>query len=106
MHDPNNNNMTPEDTRNLMIFCVVSLVLYLGYEYFILGPQKESLEKLKQQQLAQKAVIEQTIQSSEQTLPLERSDIIQQTQRVPIDNGSVFGSINTIWTSSSSCLRL
>ena len=86
--------MHPEDLRNLIIFCVVSLVLYLGYEHFILGPQQAALEKVKQAQLAQQQhVIEETV-VKDTAEPLERGDIIKQSERIAIDNGAVFGSIN------------
>ena len=93
----NKDQMNPDDFRNLMIFCAVSLVLYLGYEHFILGPQKEALEKVKQAQLAQqKVAIERPVDIEKASIePLERREVIQQSQRISIDNGEIFGSINT-----------
>ena len=92
----NKDQMNPEDTRNLMIFCVISLVLYLGYEHFILGPQQEALAKVKEAQLTQQqAVVEQVVTAEPEVAVLERSEIIQQDQRVSIDNGVIFGTINT-----------
>jgi len=90
-----NDKMHPEDTRNLMIFCVISLVLYLGYEHFILGPQKETLEKMKEAQRAQQQVVIEQVVDEPAATPLERSEIIQQSARIAIQNEEIFGSINT-----------
>ena len=91
----NKDQMNPEDTRNLMIFCVISLVLYLGYEHFILGPQQEALAKVREAQLAQQRVVVEQVIAEPGAEPLERAQIIQQNQRISIDNGVIFGTIST-----------
>jgi YidC/Oxa1 family membrane protein insertase len=85
----NKDQMHPHDIRNLIIFMVVSITLWLSYDHFILKPQ---VETMKAQQVAlQKAAAEQGIEE-EKILPLP--DMIAASPRVKIDSVTVSGSIN------------
>ena len=92
-----NDKMHPEDKRNLIIFGVVSILLWLSYDHFILAP------KMEQAALMNKAAQEQAVklQTEEGFLDLTekpRADIIDSAsaERIKIDNDLVFGTINPV----------
>jgi YidC/Oxa1 family membrane protein insertase len=89
----NNNGISQDDQRNLIIFCLVSLLLYLGYDHFIMAPQKEALEKAKQARQTETAVVH-PIEKEEQ--PLERKEVLTKATRVHFHNDNMDGSISLI----------
>lgn len=89
----NRDQMHPQDMRNLIIFAILSITMWFGYDHFFARPQAEALRAA-----AQKAKIER-----EATAPAEildtaivkpREDIIPATQRVKVETPTVTGSIN------------
>ena len=88
-----NDKMHPEDMRNLVLFALLSILLWLSYDHFVLKPK---LEKMKAAQtVAQEAAINMQTQAGmapEKERP--RDEIIAEGNRVPIDSKRVFGSIN------------
>ncbi len=92
-----NDKMHPEDKRNLIIFGVISILLWLSYDHFILGPKLEKMEAANK--MAQQQAIK--IQSENGMLDLTekpRAEIIEtaSTDRIKIDNDLVFGTINPV----------
>jgi len=85
--------MHPEDMRNLIIFCVLSLLVYLAYDTFILKPQTDALQKAKLEQ----ATVVETQTSEESTKkgfkPISRDEALKTASRLKIDTGEVMGSI-------------
>ncbi|MCB1783750.1 MAG: membrane protein insertase YidC [Alphaproteobacteria bacterium] len=82
--------MHPEDVRNLIIFAVLTVFIWIGYEHFILGPQKVAMEKARKA----KAVIAQ--QDPEALKPVEfvsREDALKGTARLSFNNEEVYGTI-------------
>lgn len=82
--------MHPEDMRNLIIFAVVSILLWTLYEIFVLQPQTEALEKAKK---ARAELIQEKPDIAE-FVPLSREEALGSSVRLPFDNGQIFGSIS------------
>ncbi len=89
--------MHPEDKRNLLLFAVLSIVLWLSYDHFILKPKMEKMRAA--QEVAETIALtgqEQSGMVEESERP--RGDIISEglssSGRVSIKNDKVFGSIN------------
>jgi YidC/Oxa1 family membrane protein insertase len=85
----NRDQMHPQDMRNLILFMVLSVALWMGYEHFIVTPKKEAMQSARvelQKQVASGAIKEEKI--------LPREDVLTQTQRIKIDNPAVSGTIN------------
>ncbi len=104
MNPNQNDKMHPDDNRNLIIFMVVSVLLYFAYDALILGPQKEAL---RQSEVAQTQLLEMNAPEgspvNQQLValglapasePRPRDEVLTETSRLHIDNGAVFGSIN------------
>ena len=83
--------MHPEDMRNLLIFAVASVLIWMAYEMFILGPQTKAMKDV------QKARAEFIENNPEMNKPIEfitRDKALSQTKRLVFKNGEVQGSIN------------
>ena len=98
---PRDDKMHPDDKRNLIIFGVLSILLWLSYDHFILGPKLDKMEA------ANKAVQAQAlkVQSEGGMLDLvekPRNEILDaqvstaSTQRIPLENDLLKGSINPV----------
>lgn len=85
----NRDQMHPQDMRNLILFMVLSVALWMAYDHFIVAPKKQAM--LAQQQQMQQAVASGAVKE-EKILP--RVDVIGQTRRIKIDNPHVVGTIN------------
>ena len=89
--------MHPEDLRNLVIFGLISIVLWFAYTHFILDPQKEQMRAAQKVQ-QQAALEEQTKAGFVELVERPREEILSedgaQGVRVQIDSDHVFGSIN------------
>lgn len=93
----NNDKMHPDDFRNLMIFGVLSILVWVGYENFVLQPQAEAIKERNQivQQIEQRAIeTSQPVAGFDIAQNLPRGEILEQTQRLTLDNGRISGSIN------------
>ncbi len=86
----NNGQMHPQDSRNLIIFMVSAILLWLAFDHFVLKPRMaEYQEALKAQQQAAGAsatpVIEDVVR--------ERAAVLAEGQRITIDTPELTGSI-------------
>jgi len=87
-----NGQMHPEDFRNLILFIVTSIALWLAYDHFILQPK---MEDLREAQRKQELVKQNAPTGGEAIVEKPREAIIAETKnRLKIDNPAVFGSIN------------
>lgn len=92
--DPNHKGMHPADKRNLIIFVLVSLLIWYGFEHFVLGPRMEAAQK---QQAAIEATAPQTAAATEATDKiLSREEKLSQTQRVTISSPELVGSLPVV----------
>lgn len=92
--DPNHKGMHPADKRNLIIFVLVSLLIWYGFEHFVLGPRMEAAQK---QQAAIEATAPQTTAATETTDKiLSREEKLSETQRVTISSPELVGSLPVV----------
>lgn len=81
--------MHPEDMRNMLLFFIAALVCYFLYNQMIVKPQQEAARH------AQKAVVQQQAQQPDApSKMLAREESLQESPRLTIDNGVVFGSLS------------
>ena len=92
MAAPNKDSMNPQDTRNLFIFCVISLVLYLAYNNFVIEPQRAALEKAQQEQLASLPKV--SAPAIEEEEPLDRGEALAGATRMTLENDNLSGTIS------------
>lgn len=83
--------MHPKDKRNLIIFVLASLVIWLAFEHFIIGPR---VAAVKQQQI----IAEQNAPQSKVTTEpvakiIPRAEKIASTKRLPISSNELMGTI-------------
>ncbi|MBI1326487.1 MAG: membrane protein insertase YidC [Alphaproteobacteria bacterium] len=82
----------PEDTRNVIIFVVLAVLLWVGFDYFYQQPRTRALAEQKKQQ-------EQTIKTlqAEGKLPVQRSrdEAIAAATRVSFEGARIKGSLST-----------
>jgi YidC/Oxa1 family membrane protein insertase len=85
--------MHPEDMRNLIIFGIISVVLWLSYDHFVLKPK---MEKMRAAQVVQQQVALTSQSQNGMRVELEkpREEVVTQGARIDIKNDLVFGSIN------------
>ncbi len=84
----------PEDKRNLIIFIIAALAVWFVFDHYLLGPKIEKLREARvaaAQQATEKAVV-QGAEESAQARP--RETVLAESPRVKIDNGAVFGSVS------------
>jgi len=91
--------MHPEDLRNLVIFGLISIVLWFAYTHFVLDPQKERMRAA--QKVQQQAILEEQKNAGfVETAERPTEDIIAESEasglRVEINSDHVFGSLNLI----------
>lgn len=89
---PNDDRMHPEDKRNMIIFIVLSLLLWFAYDTWVLQPKLEA-------QKAARAAVQATIsaQQASQNTPEKirpREEVIAEAQRITVDNGQIFGTLS------------
>ncbi len=86
------NEYDPRDMRNLIIFMVMSVFLWLAYDHFIMQPKAEAMRVAQHQQKAQIAAMTPAQVEDHKEKP--RADVIASGKRVSFDNGAVYGTIN------------
>jgi|TARA_R110002126_G_scaffold3263_1_gene18426 YidC/Oxa1 family membrane protein insertase len=98
MHGHGPNQQNPEDMRNLIIFVLLSLVLWLGYDHFVMKPKEEALKAVQ----AQNAKISMSegfggTMSVGAKKKFERAQAlsIEQVERIGVANSELSGSIST-----------
>ena len=89
--NPNDKSMHPDDKRNMIVFFMACVGLFLIYDIFINQP---NLEKLKAAQ--EKAKLNAPIALAEQVAPLTREQAVTSSRRVTIDTDTLSGSINPV----------
>ncbi len=87
----NKDQMHPEDMRNLIIFGVLSLLIWFVYDIFVLQPQSKALKEAK---IAKTELIKNDPELLEPQKWVPRKEALAKTERVPFDNGEIIGSIS------------
>lgn len=85
--------MHPDDMRNLILFGVISLILWFAYDHFILAPKMEKIESAKK--VAQQALVK-VQQDSGMAADVERprEELVSSGQRLQFNNDLMDGSID------------
>lgn len=88
----NRDQMHPQDIRNLIIFAVLSIAMWLSYDHFVARPHAEAVRAsaLRAKQIAASAPAE----ILDTAIVKPRADMIGETQRVKIETKSLTGSIS------------
>lgn len=88
----NREQMHPQDVRNLIIFAVLSISMWLGYDHFIARPHAEQMRAVAvhAKQIAASAPAE----ILDTAIVKPRPEIVAETGRVKIESKSLAGSIN------------
>lgn len=85
--------MHPQDMRNLIIFAVLSIAMWLAYDYFVARPHAEEMRRAAMNaKLVAAANAPAEILDTAIVKP--RAEMIAQTARVKIDTPALSGSIN------------
>ncbi|MEM6811381.1 MAG: membrane protein insertase YidC [Pseudomonadota bacterium] len=89
--------MHPDDKRNLIIFGALSILLWLGYDHFILGPKMDQLNAARQ------AAYEQALSQQQESGLLEHVEVPRDqaiesadVPRISIENDLIKGSLNPV----------
>lgn len=90
-----NDQMHPEDRRNLIIFILVAMAIYFAFDHFVLQP-KIAVMRAAQMQAADTTHITPAVEAGDVTTIRPREVVIETGARLPIDNGAVFGTLPTI----------
>lgn len=89
--DPNQKGMHPSDKKNLIIFILLSLVLWFGFEHYVIGPR---LEESKKQQAAIEATSPQsTISDAATKKVVPRAEKLAEVKRIKISTPELEGTI-------------
>ncbi len=88
--------MHPEDTRNLIIFAVLAIILYFGYDALFLKPQAEAMKQQRviAEQQAQIAALNAAPDIAENAKIKPRSEAVAASRRLKINNDQIFGSLS------------
>lgn len=84
--------MHPDDKRNIIIFFVACVSLFLLYDIFIYKPKMEQI-RAAQEQAEMAAQMAQTLVPSPVTAQ-SRPNVLQQNRRITINSDTVEGSLN------------
>lgn len=87
----NKEKMHPEDIRNLIIFVVLSGLIWFLYETYVLKPQSAALKNAK---TARVELIENNPDLYKDVEFTPREKLIDMNERVAFKNKAIFGSIN------------
>jgi len=87
----NDNRMHKDDKKNMIIFFIACIGLFLVYDYVVQRPLVEAQKRAQQQAIL--AADNNAVEISKNTI-LPRSEAIDATKRVEIENENITGSIN------------
>ncbi len=89
----NRDSMHPQDIRNLIIFAVLSITMWLGYDQLVARPQAEAM---RQASMKAKAVAEASApaQILDTAIVKPREEVLVESGRIKIETPSLTGSIN------------
>ncbi len=90
MMNDNKDQMHPQDSRNLIIFMLLSVALWFLYDTYVLTPQTQAMKQVQQ---ARADLIEQEPELLT-VKPLPRDEAVASTKRITLNNDELFGSIS------------
>ncbi len=91
---PGKNN--PNDTKNMIIFGVVAILLWLAYDHYVMKPNQAAMRAAAQAEATmtpeQKVARDERIKAE---VPVPREEILSKGARIPFGNEQVAGSFST-----------
>ncbi|MGE4313232.1 MAG: membrane protein insertase YidC [Pseudobdellovibrionaceae bacterium] len=91
--------MHPQDLKNLVLFIIIAIALWTGFDHFVMGPKKEELRAAQAQKtLVAKQQAEGIARSTDPMtfadpqLPLD--EVLKKSIRVPFDTPKIDGTIS------------
>lgn len=101
MQDPQKTQMNPGDNRNLIIFMVVSALLYFAYDTFVMKPHETAMRQARFEQIQKQALLEGAKPdaniaglSSASAGQKSTADILKGQDVLTLENDEVAGSIS------------
>ncbi|MCJ9428219.1 membrane protein insertase YidC [Kordiimonas marina] len=93
------------DNKNFILFAVLSLAFFMGYEYFVLGPKMQKAQEAQQAQIAQEAKTGETAKAAGDKIappesgvpssaPAQKAPVLENVGQVTVDTPELKGSIN------------
>lgn len=91
-HQPKKGDMHPQDLRNLLVFAVVSILLWTAYEAFVLKPAGEAMKRQQAQQA--RVVADKGAQPGQAPVFLPRAEALGSAPRIEFQNAVIKGSLS------------
>lgn len=93
IHNPSDG-MHPDDRRNLIVFILISLVVYLSFDHFILQPRIDAMREAQIAATAAPDSMAPGIDGADRIVEVRaRDQVVADGARITIDNGAVFGTL-------------
>lgn len=95
MYDQKNGVQNPQDMKNLLVFAVAGMLIFVAFDHFIMRPKTEALRAARVAQMEQMAtqepgdIVKQTVPATERP----REDVLSDSSRLTLNNGAIAGSI-------------
>ncbi|MFP4313129.1 MAG: membrane protein insertase YidC [Alphaproteobacteria bacterium] len=92
----NKDQMHPHDIRNIIIFGIVSIILWTLFEVYVLQPKKEAIQKRQQ---IERLIAEKEAETGQEIIPRTlvrpRNEVLAEERRITFSNNEITGTINT-----------
>lgn len=86
-------NMHPQDKRNLLIFAVLAMALWFAFDFLVLKPRADAIRQAHE--MAAQAAPQTSVEAaSTEDKILPRADRLEENPRVAIDSAEIKGSIS------------
>ncbi len=82
--------MHPQDRRNLIIFAVLSILVWFSYDHYVLQPKLDALKAAQ----ARAASLPSMAAAGGAEAERPRADVIAASARIPVKNDRLFGSLS------------
>lgn len=83
------NKMHPQDRRNMIIFAVLSVFIWLGFDHFLLAPHMQKMEAAREF-----AASRPTASAVGAPSLRPRDEVITEAERLPVRNEKMFGTLS------------
>lgn len=92
----NKDQMHPQDIRNIIIFGIISILLWTVFEIYVLQPKKEAIKK---RQHIERVIAQKEAETGREIIPSvkirPRGEVLAEATRLRFSNDEIEGTINT-----------
>lgn len=92
----NKDKMHPQDIRNIIIFGIVSILLWTVFEVYVLQPKKEAIQKRQQ---VERLIAQKEAETGQEIVPSlkkrPRGEVLAEATRLSFENDAIDGTIST-----------